>query len=312
MRLPRLLLPLLALAGGCDSPVEAPLPPREYAPGERVAFNVQLSDGRLCAGDERVVRTARVAAVSARAVVVADEGNPAGGYGDDDFRALAAAFDTQVWPVVAANFGEPHDVDGNRRVVLLFTRAVNEQASAGQGWYVGGAFAARDLFPAAGSGRLGACPGSNQAELIYMPVPDPEGVVNGTRRTRDAESRRAPALLAHELQHVVNASRRLYGGGAVGADWNEEPWLNEGLSHVAEELMAYATSDLRPRQGLTLDAVSASADRQDAFSRFVYPNFTWAGYWLADPAAASAYGADTPAARGAAWQFLRYAADRRG
>jgi hypothetical protein len=38
----------------------------------------------------------------------------------------------------------------------------------------------------------------------------PDGAVNGNRRSRELVLRTAPGALAHELQHLASASRRLY------------------------------------------------------------------------------------------------------
>jgi len=72
----------------------------------------------------------RVVAKSARAIVVADTGNPAGGFTDADYRGIAATFDTLVYPVDVRHFGEPTDLDNNGRSIIFYTRAVNELTPA--------------------------------------------------------------------------------------------------------------------------------------------------------------------------------------
>ncbi len=309
----RLLIPLLVLivAGACErNPTETPI--RIYQEGEVYQFNVQSGEGKLCSEADRDVRSGRVVTITQRAIVVADVNNPPGGFTDDEYRALGHAFDTLVWPTLTANFGEPADIDRNQRIVLLFTRAVNELTPRGQTWYVGGFFAARDLFPIRGTQRLGACVGSNEAEMMYMLVPDPTGVVNGNARRKDNELRRTVAVLGHEFQHLINASRRLHGTNEVSADWNEEVWLNEGMSHIAEELLGYAASDLAPRQNLDGNRIGATEARVNAFSLYMGANIVNLAFYLERPDTASLMGADRLATRGATWQFLRYAADRRG
>ena len=71
---------------------------------------------------------------------------------------------------------------------LFFTRAVNELTPTGSQSVVGGFFYGRDLFPKQDSPQLGSgsgCPSSNVAEMFYLLVPDPNGVVNGNVRTKN-------------------------------------------------------------------------------------------------------------------------------
>jgi hypothetical protein len=312
MKLRVVLFVAAITVAACDSPTGPTPPIREYRIGEQVQLNTQFGDGLLCSADARDIRSGRVVTISERAIIVADVDNPAGGFTDDEYRAYASAFDAQVWPTVTHNFGEPHDIDRNGRVVIFFTRAVNELTPPGQDWYVGGVFAARDLFPPQGTRQLGACAGSNYAEMLYMLVPDPNGEVNGNPRRKSSELHRTVNVLAHELQHVVNASRRLYGGQTAASDWTEATWLNEGLSQIAEELMGYAASDLAPRQNIDLDRIVDSESATRAMSLHFYDNFHNLAHYLENPDTTALYARDSRATRGATWQFLRYAADRRG
>jgi hypothetical protein len=276
--------------------------------GELLVLNTTTA--RAC--DAPVLRAGRVMARSARALVVADTANPAGGLGAADYAALAALFDSLVYPVVTDAFGEPTDVDGNGgRVTIFFTRAVNELTPAGSGAYVGGFFFARDLFPREGDAGLGACEGSNAGELLYMLAADPAGAVHGNRRSRELILRTAPGALAHELQHLVGASRRLYLN--PGAAFPEALWLDEGLSHVAEELAFYRAARLAPRGDLSAAALGATALARGALDAYQASNLLRLGVYLARPASQSPFAADDSlGTRGAAWQLLRYAADRRG
>jgi hypothetical protein len=257
------------------------------------------------------LRTGRVVAVTQHAVVVADQANPAGGLTDDEYRAFGLAFDTLVYPVDVANFGEPEDVDDNGRAIIFYTRAVNELTPAGSGSYIGGYFHARDLFPTRDRDGLQACEGSNYAEVFYMLVPDPAGAVNSNPRSRQLVLNSSVATLAHEFQHLINASRRLY--GLETSNWNEEVWLNEGLSHIAEELVFERVGGVAPGQNLTAAAIQASPQTSAAFSTYGVQNVQRLDYYLRDPELQSPYDLDDDlATRGATWSFLRYAADRKG
>jgi|DewCreStandDraft_2_1066082.scaffolds.fasta_scaffold00075_117 hypothetical protein len=258
-------------------------------------------------------RVGRVVAITQRAIVVADTANPKNGLTDDEYRQLGVAFDTLVWPVDTFHFGEPTDLDNNARVLVFFTRAVNELTPAGSDSYVAGFFFARDLFPKQSQPGFSACPTSNYAEMFYMLAADPDGQVNGNRRSRELVLNTSVATLAHEFQHLINAARRLYVLRVGGTAWSEEVWLNEGLSHIAEELTFYRASGLSPRQNIDLVRLRSSDALRNAFNRYQASNFGRLIRYLQNPERHSPYDADDDLeTRGAAWAFLRYAADRRG
>ena len=257
------------------------------------------------------LRTGRVAAVSKKAIIVADTSNPASGYTDADYASMASAFDNLVDPTDTKAFGSPTDIDGNGHVVLFFTRAVNELTPAKSTSYVAGFFYARDLFPSTPSPDFDACAGSNGGEMFYLLVPDPNGVVNGNKFTKDNVTRVVIATLGHEYQHLINASRRMY----VNTDATdfEVTWLDEGLSHVAEELLFYAETGLAPRANIDATKLRSSSAYVDAFNEDAISNFSRLESYLGAPSSNSPFADnDDLATRGATWSFLRYAADHTG
>ncbi len=278
--------------------------PASLSPGDFIELNTNPSAS--CSSPS--MRTGRVAAVSSRAIVVHDTANPAGGFTDVDYARFAITFDTLISPVANAAFGTPTDVDGNGRVVVFFTRAVNELTPDGATFYYGGFFHPRDLLPKEEDGTP-VCASSNEGEMFYMLVPDPEGVVNGNRRRVGFVDSVTISTLAHEYQHLINAGRRAYVNGATT---DEEVWLNEGLSHIAEELLFYRTTGTGPRQNLGGSRFGTPA--YDAlFNEFLASNFGRLRAFLQNPHNYSPYTTgDELGTRGAIWAFLRYAADRRG
>ena len=113
-------------------------------------------------------------------------------------------------------------------------------------YIVGGFFYGRDLFPLQAGNGFPACAGSNYAEMFYMLAPDPAGPVNGNARSTAYVRNSTLGVVGHEFQHLISASRRLYVvQGVGGTDWSEDAWLNEGLSHIAEELLFYHRAQLR-------------------------------------------------------------------
>src|SRR5207237_6983313 len=122
-----------------------------------------------------------------KAIVVADTGNPSGGYTDSEYASLGTTFDTLIDPLDRAAFGDPSDIDGNGRVVLFFTKTVNDLTPKGSSSYVGGYFYARDLFPTTGTADLDACPTSNVGEMFYIMVADPSRGGPFTKATVETE-----------------------------------------------------------------------------------------------------------------------------
>jgi hypothetical protein len=250
---------------------------------------------------------ARVVAITKSAIVVADTLNPAGGYSDAEYASLGVTFDTLIDPLDRQAFGDPSDIDGNGRIVLFFTKAVNDLTPTTSKSYIGGFFHGRDLFPTQETADFAACATSNVGEMFYVMVPDPK---RGGPFAKANVASEVLGTLAHEYQHLINASRRMYVNTAA-TDF-EETWLNEGLSHIAEELLFYRVSGLNPRQDIDASTIRASAAYVTAFNDYQADNFGRYGEFLSSPSKYSVYSDnDSLATRGATWAFLRDAADRR-
>ena len=260
------------------------------AVGNLVSYNTARSCSRP------VMRTGRVVAVTPTAVVVADTANPRDGFTDAEYQAIGAGVDTVVSPVATENFGALTDLDQNGRLVVFYTRAVNE-ANGNGGFYW-----REDVRPTS------ACSGSNYAEIVYLRVPDPTGEINGTVFTKSHVQARANRTTAHYVQHVTNAARRAHVHNAPF----EASWLDEGLSKVAEELVFYREGGLTPNRQIDAPALQAPRRVADAYTYDLRGNLDDLAQHLRTPEGSSPYNpTDNAARRGATWQFLRYAADRR-
>jgi hypothetical protein len=113
---------------------------------------------------------------------------------------------------------------------------------------------------------------------------------------------------AHELQHLINHSRRIHVLHAPA----DTVWLDEGLSHIAEELVYYSESGRAPRQNLAQAQILANAQQLAAFNEYQIQNTGRYEEYLRNPAPNSPWaGDDELETRGATWSLLRYAADRR-
>ncbi|MDB4890212.1 MAG: Peptidase hyicolysin, partial [Gemmatimonadetes bacterium] len=102
--------------------------------GDLVKLNVNGDEA--CSG--AVYHTARVVAISSKAIILNDTLNPKNGFSTADYQRFATRFDTLVYPLDVANFGEPLDIDKNGHIAIVFTRAVNELTPARANSYVGG------------------------------------------------------------------------------------------------------------------------------------------------------------------------------
>ncbi len=306
-----LSLLLAAALGACkDGTGPGERKNNRVAVGQLLTYNTQAE--KAC--EAGLNRTGRVVAVTDRAIVVADTANPKGAatevFTEEDYLFFGREFDRLVWPVETRNFGEPADIDRNGKVVIFFTSAVNA-LTKGTESFVGGFFFARDLFPRTGTQALGACATSNEAELFYMRVPEPGRNAFSKSQVRQT----TVGVLGHEFQHLINASRRLFITKSSGDSYNEVIWLNEGMSHIAEELLFYAESGLAPRQNIDIQRLTAPEAVRSAANTYQISNLGRLNEYLTKTETSSPYDPGeegTLATRGAIWQFLRYAADQRG
>jgi len=273
---------------------------------------MDLNTNSACSGSPSV-RTGQVKSVSQHLIIVSDTANPAGGFTTAQYDSIALEFDTIAWPADSANFGVPTDVDGNGHVVAFFTRAVNELTPPGSNSYVLGFFASKDVFT---NDPVDGCSNSNMGEMFYMLVPDLTGAVNGNVRDMKTARGNTTGTLGHEFQHMINAFRRAY---VTGASFFESGYLNEGLSHIAEELMFYRASGMVPGSNVgggtnATSGIQLNARRVNAYNAYMSQNLGRFKGFLQRPDTAGALknNANSLAVRGAIWAFLRYAADRQG
>ena len=255
-----------------------------------------------------LMRTGRVIAVTARAIVLADTLAPAGGYTTADYQNLAATFDTLVFPLDTTNFGSPSDIDNNGRVVLFFTTAVNQLTPAGSATFAGGFFYNRDLFPSTPTPGFFQCNTSNVGEIFYLPVVDAARTINEFFDDKPSMIKETISTLAHEFQHLISASRRIY---VNNSDDFETIWLDEGMSHIAEELLYLRIAGFSTKSDLTYSTISANQTLLDAVNFYQIQNLIRFQRFISKPETNSAISAnDSLATRGATWNMLRYLLDQ--
>ncbi|MGH7560606.1 MAG: hypothetical protein ACRENB_06260 [Gemmatimonadales bacterium] len=140
-----------------------------------------------------------------------------------DLAELGTAFDTRHYPIDTTAFGRESDIDNNGVVIILMTDAVNALTPDCSDGRVVGYFFGADL--------LVNFANSNKAEVFYTLVPSPQTSTCSAVTRRQAVNNLKPTLI-HELQHMISFNQH----SLVRGGQQEETWLNEALSHFAEEL----------------------------------------------------------------------------
>jgi hypothetical protein len=237
--------------------------------------------------------------VGTRGAIYLDDDVPANGFTPADIAEVGQLFDgasPNMYGIDTVAFGRESDIDGNGVVVILLTDAVNDLSPNCNftGSRVVGYFYGLDLLPASGST-------SNGAEVFFSAVADPANP-NCSVSTGTALRTLGPTFV-HEFQHMISFNQhRLIRGNLQP----ELTWLNEGLSHFAEELGGRQL----PNNGIAL------GDAPDRFTQFHVNNFangydylvSTEDHFLITPDASTG----TLEERGANWLFVRWLADQFG
>jgi len=147
---------------------------------------------------------------------------------------IGARFDDVDHDTDVMHFGAETDIDSNGKVMVLLSPVVNALSSTSDGsWYIGGFFNPADLDV------WWSTPGiSNHGEIFYAIVPDPTGQWSPIHHPVLATVAAIKSILAHEFQHMINMGQRHLIQGNLNTP-QEELWLNEGLSHLAEGFCGY-------------------------------------------------------------------------
>jgi hypothetical protein len=278
------------LAATPGNRIFAPATPALIAPpvvGSEATFNVCKTTA--CNTFDAVTAVAR--SVGAKAAIYLDKTVPT----DDplqqaDLDELARTFDTYHHPIDVAAFGNESDLDANGVVVILLTDAVNALTPDCTNGRILGYFWGGDMLSIAGS---------NNAEIFYAMVPAPNsGSCTGATR-KNTLDRLKPTLI-HEFQHMISFNQHaLVRGGP-----SEVTWLNEGLSHFAEELGGTLIPNDECVGFVSCRSQYTSGDLLNAYD---YLSDT-EGHYLVYPSGSTG----TLEERGAAWLFVRWLADQFG
>jgi hypothetical protein len=223
--------------------------------------------------------TATLRYTGTHTLIYVDDDTPAANLPQTNLNTLGNRFDQFDYATDVAAFGQPSDVDANGKVVILLSPVVNAMTTGDIApAYIGGFFNAIDLdiwTNIAGT--------SNHGEFFYAIVPDPSGQFSPVQHPINATIESLQSIFAHEFQHMINTGQRYILQGAPNSP-DEQLWLNEGLSHLAENLCGY--------------------DAQNAARVKLYL------HGQAHSGISLVQGPATLAERGAAYLFCRYLADR--
>jgi len=250
-----------------------------------------------------------VKAVGKKAQIVQDVNASTNGFTAADFTAIAAEFDDLTYKTDTAWFGSPTDINNDGRITILYTPEVNKFTPKGSPSYIGGFFWGGDLFTQQDYAQANppiSCPQTNEQEIFYLLAADPGGEFSDARST--ALVRQATrGTIAHEFQHMINQGIRQFDPAVTAF---EVDWLNEGLSHFAEEAVGRAARGFGDFQSLTSADVKGNADDYNAYFQQNLARFST---WVARPDTSSPISSRADrdlAPRGAAWALLRYTADQ--
>ncbi|MGH7645394.1 MAG: hypothetical protein ACREMR_07380, partial [Gemmatimonadales bacterium] len=242
-----------------------------------------------CARFDRVRAAAR--SVGSHLAIFVDVTAPAPPKGLDsaDLAAITALFDTLLYAVDTAAFGRESDINGDALVLLLMTPTVNRlvtRQQCNEQGFVAGFFLGADLDPGfASDGRF------NHSEIFYTFVADPDSTAS-CAHTRAFVRAQVPVTVIHELQHMLSFNQHVL----LRSGNPEVLWLNEGLSHFAEELGGRRIPLGEPtrRNYFTGDWLNAYRYLDSTFAHFLLPT----------------EGIGTLAERGAQWLYVRFLVDQ--
>ena len=188
----------------------------DYSVGDPIAF--YASQTYTCTDRDAILGTVRH--VGDHAVWVEDNLNPAGTFTAEDFATLDATYTDHIKGVHDTYFGAPTDIDGNGKILIVMSRYVNEANVTGYVWGL-------DLYPRS------MCPASNEGEVFFGVVPDPDGRF-GRPWSKDDVMDLYPSLIAHEVTHIIQFGNQ---------QSLKTPWELEGGATFSERLASYSVFD---------------------------------------------------------------------
>jgi hypothetical protein len=260
--------PTAALLPSLSGIEEAASSPGSAAPPPVRTFSLMVREGDPSSPRNYLPVRARLRAVGAYVQVYVDERDNEA-VPDDLTSDVVATFDRTIHPAASRVLGPVRDIDGDGRLTVLITGWL---ARMGEGRLaVDGFFRGADLDAAVEP------PFGNRCDMVYL----------------SAELTAGPRLrtvLAHEYAHALTFSRK--SAAAEGRIVEEEGWLDEGISHLAEDWFTFSRSNLDGR-------VEAFLEAPERFG-LVVPDYYAANLFRSE------------GHRGCTYSFLRWCGQRHG
>lgn len=175
--------------------------------------------------------TAVVRVVGQKGVWVEDVANPTGGFTLADFQTASTEMDQRAYDVIANHFGNPTDLDGNGRIVVVVTKEVNRRNDNSLGFVH-----PADIYPR-GAGQ-NQCLSSDFGELYYSRAPDTGGQFGAVTSVDIMRDNLIPTFV-HEFVHILQAGRRITNPQFVAL---QQPWEFEGQALIGEEIYGHAVT----------------------------------------------------------------------
>jgi len=228
---------LRGLNGSSKLPAPKSSRPSLSAPAPTETFHVlncsDLSNCSTLDPGNFVSVTATLQYLGTHVLIYSDDTQPAGSFTPQDYQDLGLEFDNSIYPINTTHFGTPTDIDGNGKIVVLFTPRVNDltpDGTAQEKGFISGFVLLNDLSSIFPTGT------TNLMEIFYSMVPDPGGEYGNVfpaDRVRDI----VPGTLAHEFEHMIsNGHRFVTLGGGTDPSYIQQTFLEEGMAHMAEDL----------------------------------------------------------------------------
>jgi len=240
--------------------------------------------------------TAEAKEVSGKVAIFVDTTvTSAQSYTAADLTNIGQLFDNYLYPIDTTNFGRESDIDGNGFVEVLMTPQINRLSGNCnvQKSVILGYFFSLDLEP--------SLPNSNAAEIFYSIVPDPNNTTCTIPKSFAEDN--LGSTFIHEFQHMISYNRHVL----VAGGQSEDTWLNEGLSHYAEELGGRLIPDA---QNPLLQT------GENTLGQFAFSDYDNAYNYLRNPEAAALIESDASSGtlieRGANWLMVKWLANQFG
>jgi hypothetical protein len=236
-----------------------------------------------------VTSLATVKVVGQRVAIYVDDATPSA-YTQADLDNVGTLFDSHLYPIDTTAFGRESDLDNNGVVIILLTPHVNELSPncTSAGSVILGFFFGLDLLPTQAH--------SNGGEIFYGVVP---GMITpGCNIPESSAIHALPPVFIHEFQHMISFNQHVLIRGGT----SEDTWLNEGLSHFAEELGGEGVPDSFCAPAFpNCESQFNGGNIDNAYSYLDDPESNF----LVEPGSSSG----TLSERGANWLFVRWMAD---